>query len=219
MNITDTLEFFINYMLWMPIICFILCAIGVLKRYYRVPQENLSFLEQEKLIKKFQARFIDLKNDKDLQLRELYAQQITNYPNVTGRFVAYCLKREICNLSFVSYLFNYSHKKIDMSDSYGDGDIFVKDSKLYTVFFAFVVPLLIIMLNITISSLWPYELFSLFQSIVYMLLAVIFAILSVNSFCYLCVFFLSKSIEITKYGELEQSSRFYAINEFVSKYL
>lgn len=138
MDWTGSVNFLIKFFLLYPIIIYICCLFKLLIFSYNRVYGNayLNLGEQGKLIKGFSEKYLDIKKDHEKLLREVYAQQLTTFPNVSARFVAYCIRREVSNLNFIFYLFNVCHSLVSVIDSKGESSLRLrcKKGKIYTFF-------------------------------------------------------------------------------------
>lgn len=121
MSTNDFFKFIVNISLILPVIFYLIYVVYLLYLQDGTRLSSNDLMGKEKLIKEFKQRFLQQPvADDDLQARELLAQRITNNSNISGRFVAYCIKREINNLNYISYLFTGAKKIIVIPDVNGN---------------------------------------------------------------------------------------------------
>ncbi|AVZ84668.1 hypothetical protein [Acinetobacter sp. WCHA45] len=209
MNWIDSVNFLSKYFLLYSIIVYIICLIKLMiYKYNSIGLEKyLSLGEQSKLIKNFSERYLDVKKDQEKLLREIYAQQLTTYPNVSARFVAYCIRRELPNLNFIFYLFNISHALVDVIDGRGEYSLHLKCKKsvLWPTFILGNVILIIyaigvvlyLSLNLT-SGLW------VFSNI---LINIVIVCLAIFLYKVLCFILLVAQLDDVVYKDLSKPNK------------
>ncbi|WP_048765341.1 hypothetical protein [Acinetobacter sp. 243_ASPC] len=206
MNWTESIVFLINFIFLFPIIIYVFCTFNLLILKYNIGSldKYLNLGEQSKLIKTFSEKYLDIKKDREKLLREVYAQQLTTHPNVSARFVAYCIRREIPNLNFIFYLFNLCHSSVYLIDSKGEHSLRLKckRSNIYIAFILGNIGLLsyavifvyFLSLSLTSTGGW---IFNIMISI-----GIIF--LSIKNYKTFCLIFLVNQLDDVVYGGLSK---------------
>jgi len=199
MNLEESFNFLINYILISPLLCYLIFGMQILfKRYSDSGSSIDQILEQEKLIKEFKTKYTKSSLHQNLQNRELLAQRIAGNPNISGRFIAFALKHEISNLNYLIYLLKYSHNLVKVPDIEGKNKLQIVDSECHVLFKAFILPLIVggfTVLFIYLKS--NYEFFSnIVFGIIFLLLSVVFLW---NSFPRLAVYLFEKNVKIANY--------------------
>ncbi|MDC4620906.1 hypothetical protein WKH30_15030 [Acinetobacter baumannii] len=209
MNFEESFYFFIKYIVISPLLCYVIFTIQLFFKRYSIITSSNQVFEQEKLLKEFKTKFTKSTLSQNLQIREIYAQKISNLPNVSGRFIAYCLKREISNINYIMYLFNFTGNLIKVPDIEGNNYLHILEQKHNVLKKGFIYPILLglFIVSILFFSLPPLN-FYIF--ILYSFLFTFSIWLLLNSFQYLCVYLLAKNTECIFYKkkaiELDSSS-------------
>lgn len=206
MNWIESVVFLINFIFLYPIIIYA-CSIFklLILKYSRGSLDRyLSLGEQSKLIKTYSEKYLDVKKDREKLLREVFAQQLTTYPNVNARFVSYCIRREIPNLNFIFYLFNLCHPFVYLIDSKGEHSLRLrcKKSVMYIVFILRNIGLLIyafIFVCFLSSSLT-----SIIGFFVNVLIIIGIILLSIKNYKTLCLILLVNQLDDVVYGDLSK---------------
>jgi hypothetical protein len=94
MNWIDSIDFLIKFFFIPNNYIWVLFLNLLIFKYNRGWLEKIFKLgEQSKLIKTYSEKYLDITKDREKLFREVYAQQLTTYPNVSARFVSYCIRR------------------------------------------------------------------------------------------------------------------------------
>lgn len=200
MNLEESFNFFINYILISPLLCYLIFGIQLLFKRYSDNGSTDQILEQEKLIKEFRTKFTKTTLNQNIQNRELFAQKISRRPNISGRFIAFVLKHEIPNINYIIYLFNISSNLIKIPDIEGNNYLKIIKPECEVVFKSIGLPLILGIITLIFinfndlckftSSIWFY--------ISFFIVLIIF--LS-RSFPYLAVYLLQKNIDCSDYAK------------------
>lgn len=209
MNLEESFYFFINYLFISPVLCYLAFWIQLLFKRYSKNISSNQLLDQEKLLKEFKTKFSISSLNQNLQGRELYAQNIAKLPNVSGRFIAYCLKREIHNINYVMYLFNYTKYLVKVPDIEGNNYLQILEEKNNIFNKGFLLPLFITLVSVFIVFFQPLSLNTNIFILTFYIVFFIFSIcILLNSFPYLCVYLLAQHTECIfrrEYGVLVNS--------------
>lgn len=209
MNWIDSVNFLSKYFLLYSIIVYILCVIKLLiYKYNPISLDKyLSLGEQSKLIKNFSERYLEVKKDQEKLLREVYAQQLTTYPNVSARFVAYCIRRELPNLNFIFYLFNISHALVEVIDSRGEYSLRLRYTKsvIWSLFIFGNVILLIYSIWVTLCL--SLNLTSVLWVFCNILISIVIILITVLLYKVLCFILLVGQLDDVVYKDLSKPNK------------
>ncbi|MCJ8162002.1 hypothetical protein [Acinetobacter zhairhuonensis] len=198
MSFEESLYFFINYILISPFLCYLAFGIQLLFKRYSTNISSNQLLEQEKLLKEFKTKFSKSTLNLNLQGRELYAQNIAKLPNISGRFIAYCLKREIHNINYVMYLFNYTGNLVKVPDIEGNNYLQILEQKNNVLKRGIFFPFLLSLVSVLIVFFYPAS-SNNHILIIYLAFFLFSTWLLLTSFPYLCIYLLEKNTECIFY--------------------
>lgn len=206
MNWIESIDFLINFFFLFPIIIYGCCFLKLLIFKYSRDglKKYLTLEEQSKLIKTYSEKYLTITKDREKLFREVYAQQLTTYPNVSARFVSYCIRREISNLNFIFYLFNLSHSSVYLIDSKGEHSLRVKCNKpdMYTAFILGNIVLLVYaFIFISFLSL---NLTSVGCFFINVLISIVIVFLSINNYKTFCLILLVSQLDDVVYDDLSK---------------
>jgi len=206
MNWIDSIDFLIKFFFLFPIIIYGCCFLNLLIfKYSRDGLEKyLTLGEQSKLIKTYSEKYLAITKDREKLFREVYAQQLTTYPNVSARFVSYCIRREIPNLNFIFYLFNLSHLSVYLIDSKGEHSLRVKCNKpdMYTAFILGNIVLLVYaFIFLSFLSLHLTSVGCFFLNV---LISITIVFLSINNYKTFCLILLVSQLDDVVYDDLSK---------------
>lgn len=198
MSLEESLYFFINYILISPLLCYLAFGIQLLFKRYSTNISSNQLLEQEKLLKEFKTKFSKSNLNLNLQGRELYAQNIAKLPNISGRFVAYCLKREIHNINYVMYLFNYTENLVKVPDIEGNNYLQILEQKKNVLKKGVLFPFILSLASVSIVFFYPAS-SNIYILIIYLTFFLFSTWFFLSFFPYLCVYLLEKNTECIFY--------------------
>lgn len=200
MNFEESLNFFKNYLLISPVLCYLIFTLQLIYKRYSNNSSTDQILEQEKLIKEFRTKFTKSSLNQNIQNRELFAQKISKKPNISGRFIAFALKHEIPNINYIIYLLSFSSDLVKVPDIEGNNYLKIIKPKCEVVFKGMGSPLIIGIITLLfinfnylyepLSSIWIYAFFF-----------IVSAILLSRCFPYLAVYIVEKNTEFSGYNE------------------
>lgn len=200
MNFEESLNFFKNYLLISPVLCYLIFTLQLIYKRYSNNSSTDQILEQEKLIKEFRTKFTKSSLNQNIQNRELFAQKISKKPNISGRFIAFALKHEIPNINYIIYLLSFSSDLVKVPDIEGNNYLKIIKPKCEVVFKGMGSPLIIGIITLLfinfnylyepLSSIWIYAFFF-----------IVSAILLSRCFPYLAVYLVEKNTEFSGYNE------------------
>ncbi|WP_180103437.1 hypothetical protein [Acinetobacter sp. YH12134] len=208
MEINKSLVILINYIVITPILCYLIFGLQLIFKRYSKDASVDQLLEQEKLIKDFKTKFTksSLKQKQNLQARELLAQKIAKQPNVTGRFLAYCLQREIHNINYIMYIFNYTKDLVKVPDIEGNSCLQISETKCNIFRKGIFYPIIIGLGIILLITFFPASL-SLLSLAGYLSLFILTICILLYLFPFLCTYLLGNETECIFYEKISHKKK------------